>query len=132
MSRFTIPKILFRSLTKITPNYQLFKLFKRAYHLLDFQKTWVFHEYQSVVCVKPGFIQFKLRLFEMSMFRLNWLRRWESVYPNGCIPDSNHKFSSLRQLKNISLLHFSKIFRIQNAMHKRLKHKSIHFMYTFM
>ena len=57
-------------------------------------------------CVKPGFIQFKIRLFEMSMFLLNWLRRWKNVYPNGCVPDSDHKFSSLRQLKNIFLLHF--------------------------
>ena len=31
------------------PNYQLFKLFKRVYHLLDFQKTWIFHEHQSVI-----------------------------------------------------------------------------------
>ena len=31
------------------PNYQLFKFFKRAYHLLDFQKTWFFHEHQSVI-----------------------------------------------------------------------------------
>ena len=31
------------------PNYELFKLFKRAYHLLDFQKVWIFHEHQSVI-----------------------------------------------------------------------------------
>ena len=62
---------------------------------------------------KPGFIQFKISLSEISMFWLNWLRRWESVYPKGFIPNNDHKFSSLRQFTNhSSLFHVSEIFRI--------------------
>ena len=107
------------------PNYQLFK---RAYHLLDFQKTWIFHEHQSVIVWSQ--VYFKIRLFEMSMFWLNWLRRWENIYLNGSVPDNDHKFSSLRQFANHSLFHVSKIFNFQNAMHKRWKHKSIHFIHV--
>ena len=66
------------------------------------------------------------------MFWLNWLGRWENVYPNGFIPDNDHKFSSLRQFANHSLFHISKTFNFQNAMHKCLKHKSILFVYIFM
>ena len=73
---------------------------------------------------------FKIRLFEMSMFWLNWLRRWESVYLNGFVPDNDHTFSSLRQLKSICSFHVSKIFNFQNAMHKCWKHKSIHFIHV--
>ena len=71
---------------------------------------------------------FKIRLFEMSMFWLNWLRRWESVYPNRFIPDNDHKFSSLRQFEKHF---FIPCFRnIQNIMHKCLKHKFIHFVHV--
>ena len=62
---------------------------------------------------KLGFIQFKIRLFEMSMFRLNWLRRWENVYPNEFVPGNDHKFSSLRQLKSIYLFHVSKFLEFK-------------------
>ena len=71
---------------------------------------------------------FKIRLFEISMFRLNWFRKLENVYPNGFVPDNDHKFSSLRQFENHSLFHVSEIFNFQNAMHKCWKHKSIHFI----
>ena len=73
---------------------------------------------------------FKIRLFEMSMFRLNWLRRWESVYPNGFVPNNDHKFSSLKQFANHSLFHVSETFNFQNAMHKCWKHKFIHFVHV--
>ena len=33
------------------------------------------------------------------MFRLNWLRRWKNIYPNGFVPDNDHKFSNLRQFE---------------------------------
>ena len=100
--------------------------------MLDFQKAWIFHEHQSVVYVKPNFIQFKIKLFEMSIFWPNWLRRWENVYPDGYVPDDDHKSSSVRQFENHSLFLVSKIFNFQNAMHKFLKHKSINFVYIFM
>ena len=74
---------------------------------------------------------FKIRLFEISMFRLNWLRKWESIYPNGFAHDNDHKFSSLIQFENHSLFHVSEISNFQNAMHKCWKHKSIHFMYIY-
>ena len=35
----------------------LFKLFKKAYHLLDLQKTWIFHEYQSVIILSQVLFQ---------------------------------------------------------------------------
>ena len=73
---------------------------------------------------------FKIRLFEISMFWLNWLRRWESVYPNRFIPNDDHKFSSLGQLKSICSFHVSEIFNFQNAMHKCWKDKSIHFIHV--
>ena len=66
---------------------------------------------------------FKIRLFEISMFRLNWLRRWESIYPNGFVPDNDHKFSSLRQFANHYLFHVSENFNFQNVIHKCWKHK---------
>ena len=67
----------------------------------------------------------------MSMFQLNWLRKWESIYPNGFAPDNDHKFSSLIQFENHSLFHVLKIFNFQNAMHKCWKYKSIHFVYIY-
>ena len=73
---------------------------------------------------------FKIRLFEMSMFWLNWLRKWEGVYSNGFVLDNDHKFSSLRQFANHSLFHVSENFNFQNAMHKYWKHKSIHFIHV--
>ena len=73
---------------------------------------------------------FKIRLLEMSMLWLNWLKRWENVYPNEFVPDTDHKFSSLRQLKSICLFHVSKIFNFQNTMHKCWKYKSIHFVHV--
>ena len=66
----------------------------------------------------------------MSMFRLNWLRKWENVYLNGFVPDNDHKFSSLRQFANHSLFHVSKIFNFQNGKHKYWKHKFIYFIHV--
>ena len=64
------------------------------------------------------------------MFWLNWLIMWENAYPNRFIPDNNHKFSSLKQLKPILYFTFQKTFNFQNAMHKYLKHNSIHFVHV--
>ena len=71
---------------------------------------------------------FKIRLFEISMFRFNWLRRWGSVYPNGFIPDNDHKFSSLKQFEKHSFIPCFRNF--QSIMHKCLKHKFIHFVHV--
>ena len=38
------------------------------------------------------------------MFRFNWLKKWESVYPNGFVPNNDHKFSSLRQFEKHSFI----------------------------
>ena len=48
----------------------LFKLFERAYHLLDFRKIWIFHEHQSVIIAKPGFIS-KSDYLKYQLFQLN-------------------------------------------------------------
>ena len=71
---------------------------------------------------------FKIRLFEMSMFRLNWLRRWESIYQNGFILNNDHKFLSFGQLKKHFFIPCFKNF--QNIMHRCLKHKFIHFIHV--
>ena len=71
---------------------------------------------------------FKIRLFEMSMLWLNWLRRWESVYPNGFISEHDHEFSSLKQFEKHSFIPCFRNF--QSIMHKYLKHKFIHFVHV--
>ena len=72
---------------------------------------------------------FKIRLFEISMFQFNWLKKWESIYPNEFVPNNDHKFLNLRQFEKHFFIPCFKNF--QNIMHKCLKHKSIHFVYIY-
>ena len=69
---------------------------------LDFSRT------SKCDYVKPGFIS-KSDYLKYQCFGSNWLRKWESVYPNGFVPDNDHKFSILRQFENHSLFHVSEI-----------------------
>ena len=72
---------------------------------------------------------FKIRLFEISMFRLNWLRKWKNIYPNGFVPEKwSQNFSSLKQFEKHSFIPSFRNF--QSIMHKCLKHKFIYFMYV--
>ena len=110
--------------------YQItnYSSFQKCISFAWFSKGLGFSWTPKCDCAKPGFIQFKIRLFEMSMFWLNWLRRWENVYPNGFVPDNDHKFSSLRQFENHSFIPCFRNF--QNIMYKCLKHKFIHFVHV--
>ena len=79
-------------------------------------------------CMKPSFIQFKIRLFEMSMFRLNWLKRWENVYLNEFVPNSDHKIFKFKTIEKHFFISYFRNF--QNIMHKYLKHTFIHFVHV--
>ena len=96
-------------------NYLIF--FKKAYHLLDFQKTWVFHEHQSVIVRSQVLFQ-KSDYLKYQCFGSTGSENGKIFIRTDLFPTSDHKFSSLRQLKSICSFHVSEIFNFQNAMHK--------------
>ena len=90
-------------------NYSSFS--KKHIICLIFKRLGFFMNIKVWLCEARFY--FKIRLFEISMFRLNWFRKWENIYPNRFFPDNDHKiFSSLKQLKSIPLFHVSEIFKI--------------------
>ena len=63
----------------------LFKFFKRAYHLLNFQKTWIFHEHPKCDCMKPGFIS-KLDYLKYQCFGSTGLEDGKMFIRTGLFP----------------------------------------------
>ena len=130
-----------------TPNCQLFRFFKGAYHWLDFHKIWErilewqFYywdkTYEHAMC-RHGFffvlVQNRAPQSIKILFkRLN--KMWK--YLLGKIHSWQWSLIILRPLLLKSLKTFFdflilKIFIFWNMMHKCLKHKSIHFIHIFL
>ena len=107
-------------------NYQLFKLFKRAYHLLDFQKAWIFYEHQNVIVWSQVLFQ------NQTIWNVNVLAQLVQKVGK-CLSKRicSRQWSQIFKFKTICKPFFISCFRnFQSIMHKCLKHKSIYFIHV--